>query len=516
MIQGKTITRLSALAFVVLWLNAATPATAASDSFRADGTWRTSTPERQGFDSVELAKIFDFVRANEVDFNSLIIVRNGYLILEAYFYPFQRDLIHDVASVTKSMTSLLTGIAIDEGRIKGVQERALSFFPERTPARLNDNKRSLTIEHLLTMMSGLCLGPRDGEGQPGAMRLSPDNVQFMLDQPLVTAPGSAFAYCSLAPHLLSAIITRTTGSSELEFARKNLFGPLGIDRVEWPADCQGNSFGWGDLFIRPIDLAKIGCLLLNEGLWNGTRIVSREWIRTSSRMHVREGESTGYGYLWWLPLSNPGLFEGRGRGGQRLSLWPERNLLVVMIGNGGHDPGDVGTIIGRALKSDGPLPENPTALRALENKIREAESAPAPRPLGPPPPLAARISGTTFVLESNPLGFESFSIDFGKEKEEAVLRLSAGDSFGGEASLKVIPVGLDGVYRFSNNSRFGLPMAAKGSWASDREFIAVLNEAANDRAFDIRVRFDEDSAELAVSERTGLMDLTIVRGRAKR
>jgi len=459
--RTKLLPSLAAIVWTALGIGAGAQAWTAADARGEGEPWPTSTPERQGFDSVELAKVFDFIKENNVDFNGLIIVRNGYKALEAYFYPFQRDLPHDVASVTKSVTSLLVGMAIDRGLIKGVQEPALNFFPERAAAVADEQKKRLTLEHLLTMTSGFCHSYRDGEAQPGAMRLSPDGVRFMLDQPLVTAPGSVFAYCSLAPHLLSAVVTRATGLNELEFARKNLFGPLGITRVEWPADSQGNSSGWGDLFIRPIDLAKIGYLLLGRGLWQGTRIVFEEWIQVSTRPHVFESDTTGYGYLWWMPLSTPGLYEARGRGGQRLSLWPRRNLLVVMIGNGGHDPGDVGAIIGRALKSDGALPENPAAVAALKLSVR--------------------------------------------------------DAFSRQVDLKVIviPVGLDGVYRFSNNSRYGLPLAARGAWRSNDEFEFVLNEPANDRAFDVRLRFEGEDAELTGSERTGLVESVAIRARIK-
>lgn len=517
LIRGRLLAGWLAVGFGVLWSAAAASPAASADSYWPGETWRTSTPERQGLDSAELARVFDFIKDNNVDFNSLIIVRNGYKVLEAYFYPFQRDLPHDIASVTKSVTSLLVGMAIERGYIKSVEAPALGFFPDIQPGNLDDRKKSLRIEHLLTMTSRFCHGYSDGESQPGAMRLSPDSVRFMLDQPLVTAPGRTFAYCSLAPHLLSAIITRATGWNELEFARKNLFGPLAIDRVEWPADAQGNSFGWGDLFLRPIDLAKIGHLLMSRGVWKGSRLVSEAWIRLSTRPHVLENPSTGYGYLWWLPLANPGLFEGRGRGGQRLIVWPRRSLLVVMLGNGRRDRGDVGAIIGRSLKSDSPLPENPEAVRVLDRKIREAESAPAPERLKPLPGLARTISGRIYSLRSNTLGVESVSFDFGTE-DEAVLRLSVRDSFSRESSVRVIPLGLDGNYRFSNNSRFGLPLAARGSWASARELDVVLNEPANDRAYDIELRFSEDGAraELTISERTGLVEPTAIQALAQR
>ena len=151
-------------------------------------TWRTSTPEAQGLDSTQLAKMFDFVIKNDIHIHSLLLIRNGYLVLEAYFYPNSKGVVHDVASVTKSITSILTGISIDKGFIKSVNQPVLDFFADRKIANLSEYKKNLTIEHLLTMRTGLCRNYARGE-----QHLDPDHTAVYRKW-LLGAEGKAYLF----------------------------------------------------------------------------------------------------------------------------------------------------------------------------------------------------------------------------------------------------------------------------------------------------------------------------------
>jgi CubicO group peptidase (beta-lactamase class C family) len=477
-----------------------------------DQIWRTCSPEKQGLQSAELVKLFDYVTEKNIALNSIIIIRNGYMILEAYFYPYQKNVIHDVASVTKSITSLATGIVVDQGYIKNVDEKVLAYFKNRPVLNLDDNKNSLTVKHLLTMTSALCRDFGEGEAQTGQMRQSPDGIQYMLNLPVSEKPGEHFIYSSIAPHLLSAVISRATGMNLLEFSRKNLFEPLGITNIQWPADRQGNTYGWGDLCITPTDLAKIGYLVLNKGNWKGKQVVSREWIKQSAQPQIYEDEGTAYGYLWWIPLDTPGLFEGRGRGGQRLVIWPQKNMVVVLIGNGEYTLGGIGDFILRAIAADGPLPENLKTYKLLENKIKEAATAPSPKPIVPLPDLARKISGQEYFFDANPLGINSFSLVFEQDRDP-IIKVSSIDGMTGKSILKVIPIGLDDVYRISNTSQYDLPAGAKGFWTAENDFKFIYNEAANNRLLHFRLHFGEQSIDLIVTEGTGLFDEIILKGK---
>ncbi len=471
-------------------------------------TWRTSTPEAQGLSSRVLVHLMEDIKERGIGADEIILVRNGYIVLDATFYPFTKGSVHDVASVTKSITSTAIGIAADQGLIKGARQPVLSFFPERKAGNLDERKRTLTLENLLTMTSGFCRNIDEGERQTGLMGSSGDGLQYMLDHPLVSKPGSDFVYCSLSPHLLSAVLTRAAGMSLQVFAEKNLFAPLGIEGVLWDVDPQGNSHGWGDLFIRPVDLAKIGYLFLNGGRWKGRQVVSREWVTAASKPRVFEPGGTGYGYLWWVPKEPAGLYEGRGRGGQRLAIWPQKNMVVVLIGSGDYTLGGIGGILVSAVKADGPLPEDTAYAQLLTRKVTEAGEAPAPHPVEALPAFAKTISGRDFAMEPNPLGLKAFSLTFGGSTE-AIFKLSIGKE------EKVIPVGLDGVYRIANTSSHQLPAGALGKWVSDRDFKVDYRESAGNKSWHFTLHFNEDWALCSVTESTGLIDDVQIKAKAR-
>ncbi|HYX31292.1 MAG TPA: serine hydrolase, partial [Pyrinomonadaceae bacterium] len=262
--------------------------------------WRSSTPEEQGVDSAKLADALHAIRQHDVNIHSLLLVRNGYVILDAYFFPFDKTSLHDVASVTKTVTSTLTGVAIDRGKISSVNEPVVTLFPKRTIANNDDRKARVRIENLLTMTSGLACQPNDNELTLHQMMNSKDWVQYMLDLPMASEPGSDFVYCSGGMHLLSGILSKATGMSALEFARRSLFEPLGIHDVIWPTDPNGNNHGWGDLHLHPRDMAKIGYLWLQHGVWDEKQIVSANWVTNSTIVHARTSSDSDYGYGWWV------------------------------------------------------------------------------------------------------------------------------------------------------------------------------------------------------------------------
>ncbi len=339
--------------------------------------WRTSTPEEQGLNSNTLAEAVEFVMREKVRAHSLLVIRNGFVAVDAYFYPYAPNTRHDVASVTKSITSTLIGMAIDRGLIKDVSQPVLDLFADRTAANLDDRKRAMTLEHLLMMESGLECINSPTEVTLFRMIGSSDWVQFMLDLPMTDAPGARFAYNSGAVHLLSALIRKSSGMKALDFARRSLFEPLGIGDVIWPADPRSqDNDGWGGLQLRPHDMAKIGYLFLNNGLWEGKQVLSSDWIRAATQKRVSLPGGESYGYLWWMPVQPPGLVEARGRGGQRIIIWPEKNAVIVFTG-GGFVPGSVGRYLLAAFESDRPLPANPAGVARLEASIKRAAEPPA-------------------------------------------------------------------------------------------------------------------------------------------
>jgi CubicO group peptidase (beta-lactamase class C family) len=279
---------------------------------------------------------------------AFLVVRRGTLVLESYYGGWGQDDKHLVASVTKSFVSALLGIAIDQGFIEGVDQRVLGFFPECTPGAGDQLKREMTIKHLLTMTAGFQwrTGARNHELYIDRLRRSKDWVAFILDLPVQERSFGAFQYNSGASHLLSAIITRSTGSCAEAFAAEHLFEPIGIAQPTadmqhgysqedvfrnraggWPKDPQGNSIrGWG-LFLKPRDMARFGYLYVNGGHWDGEQIVSERWVRDSITAHT-----PGYGYQWWLrDVNGVFCFSAVGQGGQHIFCVPQHDLVVVVV-----------------------------------------------------------------------------------------------------------------------------------------------------------------------------------------
>jgi CubicO group peptidase (beta-lactamase class C family) len=468
---------------------------------------------------VPLVEMFDFIRERQIPVHSIQLVRRGRLVLDAYFHPYDGRTRHDVASVTKSFTSTLVGLAIDRGHIRDVQQLVLGFFPDRTVVGLDARKRKQTLEHLLTMQSGWDCGVPLGtssinaDRQLAAMRHRDDWAQFALDLPMTSEPGTRFLYCNANCHLLSALLTRVTGTNALAFARRELFEPLGIRDTAWPADPQGNNYGWGDLQLHPRDMARLGQLFLQVGRWAGRQIIPEAWLRVATRSHVeRTGGKDHYGYYWWVSDKLPGLFEAVGRGGQRITVWPDKELVLVYTG-GGFEPGDLAPFILKSLnavnsdKPDQPPSANPEANARLRDKLAAATRPPASQPVAELPAMAARASGKTYTLTANELDLTTLTLQFNKSSE-AMLRFTR---LGQELRC---PVGLDGVERFSTDTLVELPFACKGRWLNADTFLLELDRVAGISLYRFKLTFADEgnSVTIALSERTGLGEETI-RGR---
>ncbi len=464
--------------------------------------WRTVTPESQGFDSDILAEALTLVQQKQLPLHSLLIARRGYLVVDEYFYPFADGVRHDIASVTKSITATLVGIAIDEGHISRLDVSVLKTFANRTVQHQDNRKRQITIGHLLSMSSGFDCGYQAGEKELFAMRQSSDWIQFTLDLPMRSGPGTEFGYCSSGTHLLSAIVTQATGQSLEAYATDRLFHPLGIRDWYWPRDAAGNSHGWGDLQLYPRDMAKIGLLYLYHGQWDGRQIISSRWIKEATRRHIRTPyKGVNYGYGWWLSeIAGMTLIEADGRGGQRIVIWPEKEIVVVLTA-GGLKTDELAQYLARAVRADKSLSENPEARERLRTITTALKTPPPVHAVPNPPSTAKRISGHWYQLPANPLGLEALMLDV-RDKD---MRL--GIVFDGQRYT--MPVGLDGTYQFAAQTPSKLPAGIKGRWSGTDTFVLEYNEIGGINTFTFTVQFHEDTVDVNVDEATGLYSQTL-------
>jgi len=489
--------------------SAPAPPAAPEPSPKPAWDWPVATPEEEGMDSGELADLLEEIQARQDPVDSVLILRHGRVVLDAYVDPFRKDLRHELYSCTKSVLSMLVGIAIEEGEIANVQVPVLDFFPGRTIANLDGRKRSLRLEHLLTMSPGFEWSEKGvphwvPQNSGTLMAYSSDPVQFVLDKPVIAQPGTRFNYNSGGSQLLASILEQSTGMDLLAFAREHLFGPLGITDVSWKMTNAGNHAGGGGLQMKPRDLARLGELYLDGGSWNGRRIVQQSWILESVRPRIAASEDIWYGYHWWIPAG--GSYAARGFGDQILWVLPELQMVIVMTGGSARTLAQplADLFILPAVQGAGPLPPNPRELARLQARVQEI-AQPHPQPVPPLPPKAGEVTGKVWEVEENSLGWRSLSLNF--ENGGAVLDLGSD-----RGDLK-LPIGLDNVFRITEVDGIG-SLAERGAWVDDRTFRYEERFVGQSTRGEIRLVFDGDEVEVT-AKGTDSGYLETFRGRVK-
>jgi CubicO group peptidase (beta-lactamase class C family) len=323
--------------------------------------WTTDTPESEGFDSRLLAAVGSAVRNGRLrNLHGVVVVRHHRLVFEQYFaghdecwgtplgeVRFGPETLHDVRSVTKSIVSLLYGIALHEGRVGPVERSLLEDFPAYADLGADPARTKILVEHALTMTMGIdwdetlpYSDPRNGERQ---MEDAVDRYRFVLGRPLVGAPGAKWNYCGGATAVIARLVSRGTGRPLLDYARDRLFSPLGITELEWVTDRLGEPIAASGLRLRPRDLARIGQLVLNRGHWGEREVVPAAWLDESTRPRAEVEPIVRYGYQWWLASSFFGdtttpWVAGFGNGGQRLFVLPELEMVVVVTAGNYNKP----------------------------------------------------------------------------------------------------------------------------------------------------------------------------------
>lgn len=311
--------------------------------------WPAGDPAGHGFDPARLAALDAAINSGQApDTTSVLVIHQGALIHEAYFNGADRETLHNTRSLTKSVTALLVGAAIDRGLIHGVSAPVLGYFPDRTPAHAGAFKDAITLEDLLTMSAAWECDDNNSfsAGNEERMYVSADWTGFTLDlpergyapwnlRPADSPHGRAFAYCTANSFLLGAIVERVTQMPLAQFAADALERPLGIRTSVWQRASEGVGMGGGGTQYRSRDLAKLGQLMLDGGRWKGRQVISADWIEAMTQVRAQTPFDAEYGYQMWRFTFKDGArllhaWTMSGNGGNAVFVVPEKALVMVV------------------------------------------------------------------------------------------------------------------------------------------------------------------------------------------
>ncbi len=362
-----------------------------------------STPEQQGIASAGILQFLEAIKKSGQEFHSLMILRHGHVVAEGWWHPYSAEHKQQLYSLSKSFTSTAIGLAVDAGLLT-VEDPVIRFFPGMLPATISDNLAALKVKHLLSMSVG------HATDSILILEASAPGVTWektFLEQPVVFAPGTQFMYNSGASFMLSAIVKKVTGQTAQAYLTPRLYQPLNITNVSWGENFEGINMGASHLRMPTEDIAKFGQLYLQKGRWNGKQIISKEWVEAATSKQISNGNNDsswayGYGYQFWL--NPPGGFRADGAFGQFSMVLPQLDA-VVAITSESLSTKDTMQVVWEVLlpqMKEGAIQQNKADYNALQQELKALKYEP---PQGATTsPVAARISGKTFMLDKNEFG----------------------------------------------------------------------------------------------------------------
>ncbi len=296
-------------------------------------SWSTSTPKEQGINSADLSKSDKYIKDNYPSVCSLLVVRHGYLVYEKYYNGRNADSALPVYSVTKSIMSALTGIAMQQKLIKSIEQPVSELVPNYFKDIDDPNKKNITIKQVLTMTGGL----ESIDNNYNDFHSAKDWLSQTLKMPLIDEPGTKFVYNTGLIQFLSNIISKTSCMDTCKYADKYLFSKIGINPTSWDRDSQGYYCGGSGLVLTARDMAKFGYLYLNDGQWDGKQIIPKDWVEESTKKQLYAYDGFDYGYLFWVQTAHDSTknvdyitYRADGYGGQKIIVVPQLDLVAVV------------------------------------------------------------------------------------------------------------------------------------------------------------------------------------------
>lgn len=475
-----------------------------------------SEPEAQG---VASAGILDFVNAVEsarLNLHSYMLVRHGNVVAGGWWAPYSAESRHSLYSLSKSFTSTAVGMAVAEGRLH-LEDKVVSIFPDDVPPDISPNLAAMRVKDLLMMGSGHA----ECALLNAHVSIATKNwVKAVLAQPVVFTPGTHFVYNNGATFLLSAIVQKVTGRTVLEYLTPRLFEPLGIEGADWEINPAGiNNGAWG-LRVRTEDIAKLGQLYLQKGVWNGKQILPESWVAAATSKQIENsapGDASarensdwaqGYGYQFWRCRHDA--FRGDGAYGQYCLVLPNEDAVIAIT----SEASDMQAILNMVWKHLLPaiqgmgLTNDERPLAALK---RKQASLTLPFPEGQPTsPLAARVNGKTFSIADNSLAVKRVSILF--RRKECVFTML--DDRGGHQVTCGFGRWLEGrvdlpikeLFLVTTDPRREVKVAASAAWSDDHTLVMLWRFYETAHYERVTCRFDGDNVQVEFTRSLSILD----------
>jgi CubicO group peptidase (beta-lactamase class C family) len=471
----------------------------------AGGQLPRSTPEEQGVSSAGILAFLDAIEKSQHEFHSFMVVRNGHVIAEGWWPPYRATANHMLYSLSKTFTSTAVGFAVSEGKFT-VNDNVTSFFPNDLPGEVSEHLAALKVKHLLSMSVG-----HASDSTPIIVK-EQNWVKAFLALPIPKPPGTAFLYNSGATYMLSAIVQKVSGQKVIDFLRPRFFEPLGIEGMTWETCPLGiNTGGWG-LSVRTENLAKFGQFYLQKGVWGRRQILPVAWIEEATTFKIQQSPPEGktleeakltsdwlQGYCYQIWRCRHNAFRGDGAFGQFCIVMPEKNAVVAITCETPNMQAELNLVWDFILPAmqDGPVPAD----EATQDRLRQKIAALAlPLPKGKPDsPLAGKISGKTFKIESNSGGAQSVSLRFqddacsftlSDDKGEYPIKCGLGKWAEGITKMPGMPP------KITVGDLRPLKVAASGAWRDENTFAMTWRFYETPHSENVTCRFDRDKVKV--------------------
>jgi CubicO group peptidase (beta-lactamase class C family) len=459
-----------------------------------------SVPEAEGITSASILQFISAAEKAKLGLHSLMVIRNGKIVAQGWWDPYKPDLRHMLFSLSKSFTSTAIGFAVSERRLT-VEDKVTKFFPEDLPETISPFLQNMQVKHLLTMTSG-----HDKDTAPLMRRSDQTWVKTFLSLPIQHAPGTFFLYNSGATYMLSAIITKLTGKTVLDYLTPRLFKPLEIEGADWEVSPQGINNGYAGLRVKTEDIAKLGILYLQNGIWNGKRVLNADWVKEATTYKVPNAAAKGkdensdwqQGYCYQFWRCRHDFFRGDGAMGQYCLVSRDLNTVIAITSETANMQTVLDAVWDNLLPGikTGTLPLDGANQSALKQKLASLTLLPQKTGLGQA--IQTQISGKNYTIQNNNLNIKQASLSFNKNSynlilnnDQTIYKVIGGldNWINGETSLPGAPPN----FAYGNKDSIPTKVAAAGVWVDDKTFVMTLQYFETPYGDTITCRFENNN-----------------------